>query len=88
MGLFTITKGWIAFTVLHFVLFALALTTIGLYAVDLDNARIQRKYADSKWVSQDMSTLPSGDQRSQESSADCNIWNNRAMVWLWAPCLP
>lgn len=51
MGLFTITKGYIAFSVLHFVLLALSLTIVGLYAVDLDKARIHHKYADSKWVS-------------------------------------
>jgi hypothetical protein len=30
--------------------FVMGLTVIGLYAVDLDNARKQHKYLDSKWI--------------------------------------
>ena len=36
--------------VLRFFQFVMGLTVIGLYAVDLDNARKQGKYVDSKWV--------------------------------------
>lgn len=35
---------------LRFFQFVLGLTVIGLYAVDLDRARKQGKYADSKWI--------------------------------------
>jgi len=35
---------------LRFVQFALALTVCGLYGVDLNNARKQKKYVDSKWL--------------------------------------
>jgi uncharacterized membrane protein YsdA (DUF1294 family) len=36
--------------VLRFFQFVMGLTVIGLYAVDLDNARKHGKYVDSKWV--------------------------------------
>lgn len=35
---------------LRFVQFALALTVVGLYGVDLNRARKEKKYVDSKWV--------------------------------------
>lgn len=51
------TSFWSHFTitsalriVLRFFQFILGITVIGLYAVDLDNARKQHKYTDSKWV--------------------------------------
>lgn len=35
---------------IRFLQFVLALTVLGLYGTDLDNARKQGKYTDSKWV--------------------------------------
>jgi len=35
---------------LRFVQFALALTVVGLYGVDLNRARKEKKYVDSKWL--------------------------------------
>ncbi|TLD07908.1 hypothetical protein PgNI_10477 [Pyricularia grisea] len=43
-------KGYIAFMVLHFFAFALALTVCGLYGVDLTRARESGVAADPKWV--------------------------------------
>lgn len=43
-------KGYIAFTVLHFLAFAMALTVCGLYGVDLTRARESGVAADPKWV--------------------------------------
>lgn len=45
-----ITLTQILFTAVRFVQFALALTVCGLYGVDLNNARKEKKYVDSKWV--------------------------------------
>ncbi|KAH8699456.1 hypothetical protein GQ44DRAFT_67963 [Phaeosphaeriaceae sp. PMI808] len=51
------TSFWSNFTVgaalrifLRFFQFVLGITVIGLYAIDLDRARRQGKYIDSKWV--------------------------------------
>lgn len=42
--------GFIIHTVIRFFQFVLGLTVIGLYGVDLNNARIAHVYADGKWV--------------------------------------
>lgn len=44
-------KSYLANVVLRFFQFALGVTVIGLYGVDLNNARKVGKYSDSKWVS-------------------------------------
>ena len=44
------TFSYIAFSILHFGQFVLAVTVIGLYATDLHRANQQGKYMDSKWV--------------------------------------
>ncbi len=41
---------YIFMSVLRFVQFVLAIAVCGLYGVDLHNAAVQGKYADSKWV--------------------------------------
>jgi ABC-type branched-subunit amino acid transport system permease subunit len=46
----SLTPTTIARLILRFFQFVMGLTVIGLYAVDLDNARKQGKYVDSKWV--------------------------------------
>ncbi|KNG48158.1 Uracil phosphoribosyltransferase [Stemphylium lycopersici] len=46
----TLTPSTIARLIIRFLQFVLGLTVIGLYAVDLDNARKANKYIDSKWV--------------------------------------
>ena len=46
----TLTPSTIARLLIRFLQFVLGLTVIGLYAVDLDNARKANKYVDSKWV--------------------------------------
>jgi hypothetical protein len=51
MGLFGMALSYLLFSVLHFCQFIMALVVIGLYGVDLDNARKAGKYQDSKWVS-------------------------------------
>lgn len=43
-------KGYIAFTVLHFFAFAMALTVCALYGIDLTSAREAGIGADSRWV--------------------------------------
>ncbi|EQB53857.1 hypothetical protein CGLO_06374 [Colletotrichum gloeosporioides Cg-14] len=50
MGLFGMAASYLAFTVLHFFQFVLAITVCGLYAVDLQRARNEGVYVDSKWV--------------------------------------
>lgn len=50
MGLFSMTVSYICFSVLHLVLFALALAVCGLYGQDLHHANEDHKYSDSKWV--------------------------------------
>lgn len=50
MGLFGQSMAYIAFTVLHFFQFVLAITVIGLYGVDLDRARKAGAPAEGKWV--------------------------------------
>ncbi|TKW56630.1 hypothetical protein CTA1_3258 [Colletotrichum tanaceti] len=50
MGLFGMAASYLAFSVLHFFQFVLAVTVCGLYAVDLNKARSQGDYTDGKWV--------------------------------------
>ncbi|RYP48679.1 hypothetical protein DL768_005459 [Monosporascus sp. mg162] len=50
MGFFGLTISYILFSILHFFQFVLAVTVIGLYAIDLNNANEQGRYADGKWV--------------------------------------
>lgn len=50
MGLFGFAASYIAFTAVHIVQLALALTTCGLYGVDLQRAHDARVPADPKWV--------------------------------------
>ncbi|KAK7946484.1 Uracil phosphoribosyltransferase [Apiospora aurea] len=50
MGFFGMTLAYIAFSILHFFQFVLALVVCGLYGVDLDRARKAGKYTDGKWV--------------------------------------
>ena len=50
MGLFGMALSYIAFSVLHFFQFVLAITVCALYGVDLSRARSQGKYTDGKWV--------------------------------------
>ncbi|KAI0506189.1 hypothetical protein F5B22DRAFT_625093 [Xylaria bambusicola] len=47
---FTMTSSYVAFAVLHFILFVLALAVIGLYGTDVDRARKHGVDADGKWV--------------------------------------
>lgn len=51
MGLFGMAASYLAFSVLHFFQFVLAITVCGLYAVDLNHARAEGSYVDGKWVS-------------------------------------
>lgn len=51
MGIKDLAISYVVFSTIHLFLFALALTTIGLYGTDLHNANKQGKYSDSKWVS-------------------------------------
>lgn len=44
------TVAYLAFSVVHFVQFALAITVCGLYGVDLSRAAKAGKYQDSKWI--------------------------------------
>ena len=47
------TGGFVPFiihTIIRFLQFVLALTVLGLYGTDLNNARKAHVYADSKWV--------------------------------------
>jgi len=44
------TASYLAFSVLHFLQFALAITVCGLYGVDLNRAARANKYQDSKWI--------------------------------------
>ncbi|KAH6887903.1 hypothetical protein B0T10DRAFT_62202 [Thelonectria olida] len=50
MGLANFAVSYLLFSLLHLFCFALALTTIGLYGVDLNRAHQHGKYSDSKWV--------------------------------------
>lgn len=56
MGLVSFTVSYMLFSALHLCCFALALTTCGLYGVDLNRAHHHGKYADSKWVSAEIIT--------------------------------
>ncbi|KAJ0145992.1 Uncharacterized protein HZ326_11304 [Fusarium oxysporum f. sp. albedinis] len=49
MGIKDLAISYVVFSAIHLFLFALALTTIGLYGTDLHNANKQGKYSDSKW---------------------------------------
>lgn len=46
----SLSISYFAFTALHFVLFALALTVCGLYGTDLQRAKHFDEYTSSKWV--------------------------------------
>ncbi|KAH8884223.1 hypothetical protein GQ53DRAFT_846346 [Thozetella sp. PMI_491] len=50
MGFFGMALSYLAFSVLHFFQFILAITVCGLYGVDLHRASSEGKYSDSKWV--------------------------------------
>lgn len=50
MGLPSMSKSYIFFTVIHVVLFALALAVCGLYGNDLQRAMDSDVDADSKWI--------------------------------------
>jgi len=50
MGLFGMAASYLAFSILHFFQFILAITVCGLYGVDLHHAATSGKYQDSKWV--------------------------------------
>ena len=50
MGLFGLTASYLAFSVVHFLQFCLAITVCGLYGVDLSRASKAGKYQDSRWV--------------------------------------
>ncbi|RYP70470.1 hypothetical protein DL769_004959 [Monosporascus sp. CRB-8-3] len=50
MGFFGMTISYILFSILHIFQFVLAVTVVGLYAVDLNRANEQGKYTDGKWV--------------------------------------
>ncbi|KAF4336406.1 membrane-associating domain protein [Fusarium beomiforme] len=47
MGIKDLAISYVLFSTIHFFLFALALTTIGLYGTDLHHANQQGKYSDS-----------------------------------------
>lgn len=49
---------YIAFSVLHFICFALALAVCGLYGTDLQRANEFNKFVDSKWVRRRRSQNP------------------------------
>jgi len=48
---FEFSLSYILLSIVRVLQFALAITVCALYGVDLDNARAQGKYLDSKWVS-------------------------------------
>ncbi|OLN86120.1 hypothetical protein CCHL11_05189 [Colletotrichum chlorophyti] len=50
MGLFGMAASYLAFSVLHFFQFVLAITVCGLYGVDLQRARNAGAYSDGKWI--------------------------------------
>ncbi|KAF4953370.1 hypothetical protein FSARC_12421 [Fusarium sarcochroum] len=50
MGIKDFALSYVLFSVLHLFLFALALTTCGLYGTDIHHANKEGKYSDSKWV--------------------------------------
>lgn len=50
MGLFGFALSYVAFTAVHIVQFALALTVCGLYGIDLQRAHDAGVNADPKWV--------------------------------------
>jgi hypothetical protein len=50
MGVFGMAFSYVCFSILHFFQLVLAVTAAGLYGVDLNRARQEGKYADSKWV--------------------------------------
>ncbi len=50
MGIFGMAASYLAFSILHFFQFVLAVTVCGLYGIDLHRAASQGKYQDSKWV--------------------------------------
>ena len=54
MGLFGMAFSYLAFSVLHFFQFVLAVTVCGLYGADLHRAHQQGKHTDGKWVSRNL----------------------------------
>jgi hypothetical protein len=50
MGFFGLALSYIAFSIVHFFQFVLAVTVCGLYGVDLHRAAESGKYLDNKWV--------------------------------------
>jgi hypothetical protein len=73
MGILGFTTSYLAFSVLHFFQFALAITVCGLYGVDLHRAAQAGKYQDSKWVCFPPLVII-------ESSASANPMVNRSML--------
>ena len=58
MGLFGMAFSYLAFSVLHFFQFVLAVTVCGLYGVDLNRAHQRGKYTDGKWVRNPIPPFP------------------------------
>ena len=50
MGVLGMSASYLAFSIVHFIQFVLAITVCGLYGVDLSRAAKAGKYQDSKWV--------------------------------------
>ncbi len=50
MGRFNVTVGYMSFTVMHIILFALALAVCGLYGMDVQRGNEKNVHVDSKWV--------------------------------------
>lgn len=55
MSIGGMTLSHLAFTILHFFQFVLAVTVCALYGIDLDRARKAHVHADGKWVSTEIS---------------------------------
>lgn len=94
MGIKDLAISYVVFSTIHFFLFALALTTIGLYGTDLHNANKQGKYSDSKWVSDLLS--PFVNVQMHTATMQCNTIQysadkssmHRSMPWLLVASLP
>ncbi|KAK1452598.1 hypothetical protein CCUS01_10829 [Colletotrichum cuscutae] len=65
MGLFGMAASYLAFSVLHFFQFVLAVTVCGLYAVDLNRARSEGSYTDGKWGVSDAETRTNNAPKKQ-----------------------
>jgi hypothetical protein len=50
MGFLGMALSYVLFTILHLFQFVMGLVAVGLYGIDLDNARKAGKYTDGKWV--------------------------------------